>query len=78
MLQGQQAHCQVKELSNAKNCRCVLDYSEEGLFPSGFCFVSKTSVALICYGLVVGGGRFRSSWGPQWPKNLFITQGPHL
>jgi len=36
----------------------------------------KTSIALIC--LVVGGGGFRSSWGPQYTRNLFITQGRHL
>ena len=36
----------------------------------------KTSVALLCS--VVGGGGFSSSWGLQYPRNLFITQGPHL
>jgi len=26
----------------------------------------------------VEGGGFRSSWGLQYPRNLFITQSPHL
>jgi len=64
MLRGQQAHCQAKKLSNAKNCQCVLDFSREGLFPSDFFpsfFQKKTGVALIC--LVEGGGGFRIRFG---------------
>jgi len=41
-----------------------------------FFFFKKTCAVLICS--VVRGREFCSSWGLQYPSNLFITQGPQL
>jgi len=58
MLRGQKAHCQIQQLSKAKNCQCVLDLCRAGLSP--FCFFKHQ--VLLC--LVVWGGRFRRPWDP--------------
>jgi len=52
-----QERLQVKQLSNAKNCQCVLDFSGEGLFPSGFVIFLLSFLKNKCWFDLLGRGR---------------------